>query len=98
MEYDRIDISEGIDVTRNKLVSRECSFCRFWFFIDKNFNYQRYFCNGCHNMSIKAVSMKNLAIIYSGGNAYRIVFNFKSFNDANNLINNSNIISKRGVL
>ena len=27
LEYDRIDLSEGIDTTKNKLVSRECSLC-----------------------------------------------------------------------
>ena len=30
LEYDRIDLSEGIDTTQNKLVSRECSLCRFF--------------------------------------------------------------------
>ena len=31
LEYDRIDASEGIDNTRNKLVSRECWMCHFWY-------------------------------------------------------------------
>ena len=65
LEHDGIDIFEGIDLTQNKLVSNECSLCNFWYFTDKYFNYQRYFCDGCHDMSMKAVSMKNLAIIYS---------------------------------
>ena len=29
IEYDRIDITEGIDLTKNKLVSRECWLCRY---------------------------------------------------------------------
>ena len=62
LEYDRIDVSEGIDRTCNKLVSRECWLCHFWYYLDKNFNYQRYLCNGCHDMSMKANSMHNLAI------------------------------------
>ena len=56
LEYDRIDLSEGIDTTRNKLISRECNLCGFYYFFNKNFNYQRYLCNGCHDMSIKAIS------------------------------------------
>ena len=98
LEYDRIDLSEGIDTTQNKLVSRECSLCSCFYFLDKNFNYQRYLCNGCHDMSIKAVSMQNLAIIYHGGNAYHVNFTFMSKNDAYNLIKNANIIDKKGVL
>ena len=60
-EYDRIDISEGIDVNESSN-SRECSLCHFWYFTDQNVNYETYFCNGCHDMSMKPVSIKNLAI------------------------------------
>ena len=49
-------------------------------------------------MSIKAISMQSLAIIYHGGNVYRINFTFMSKNDAFNLMKNSNIIDKKGVL
>ena len=110
LEYDRIDASEGIDNTRNKLVSKECWMCHFWYFIDKNFNFDERLCNGCHDMSVKAVSMNNLAVVYVGANemsranaserdsAYRINFPFISKNDAINLIKNAAIIDKRGVL
>ena len=43
--------------------------------------------------------MQNLAIIiYHEGNAYRVNFMFMSKNDAFNLIKNSIIIDKRGLL
>ena len=29
LQYDRIDISEGIDVNKNKNISRECSLHKF---------------------------------------------------------------------
>ena len=35
LEYDRIDNSEGIDSTRNKLVSRECWIVIFGFLLIK---------------------------------------------------------------
>ena len=98
LEYDRIDASEGIDSTCNKLVSRECWMCHFWYFLDKNFNYQRYLCNGCHNMSMKANSMQNLALIYVGGNVYRMNFVFMSKSDAVNLMKSVVIIDKKGTL
>ena len=44
LEYDRIDVSKGIDHRQNSLVSRECSFCHFLYFVDRNFKYQKYFC------------------------------------------------------
>ena len=98
LEYDRIDVSEGIDSTCNKLVSRECWLCHFWYYLNKNFNYQRYLCNGCHDMSMKANSMHNLAIAYNNGSAYTINFVFMSKNDALNLMKNALIIDKRGLL
>ena len=96
--YDKIDVNEDIDVTKTRLISRECWICSYWYFIDKNFNYQRHVCNDCHDMSMKAISMHNLAIGYNKGNAYRINFVFMSKNDASNLIKNAVIIDKRGVL
>ena len=33
LEYDRIDISEGIDVNKTSN-SRECSFCHYYYFLD----------------------------------------------------------------
>ena len=72
IEYDKIDVAEGIDLTKNKLVSRECWLCRYYYFLDKNFNYEKHLCNGCHDVSMKSNSMHNLAIAYNNGSAYRI--------------------------
>ena len=98
LEYDRIDNSEGIDSTHNKLVSKECWLCHFWLFIDKNFNFDERLCDGCYDMSVKAVSMNNLAIVYVDDKVYRINFNFMTKDEAINLIKNSVIMDKRGVL
>ena len=98
LEYDKIDISEGIDVKKLGENSRECGLCRFYYFKDKNFNYQSYFCDGCHDMSVKAVSIKDLAIVYSGGNAYRTNFSFMSLTEATNLIKSSSMTNKKGTL
>ena len=84
LEYEKTDISEGIDVNKSKN-SRKCSLCHFWYFTDKKFNYGPYLCNGCHGMSMKVVSLKNLAIIH---------FVFISKNDATNLLNNTTLNNK----
>ena len=86
LEYDRIDISE--DIKKCKETSRECSLCKFFYFLDKNFNYGSYLCNGCYDMSLKAIIMKNLTIINYNGNHYRVNFAFISKKDALNLIKN----------
>ena len=36
LEYDRIDISEGIDINKCEETSRRCSLCKFYDFLDKN--------------------------------------------------------------
>ena len=68
------------------------------FFLDKNFNYGPYLCNGCYDMSLKAVSIKNLAIVNHNGNHYRVNFAFISKKDVYNLIKNATIIDKKGTL
>ena len=98
LEYDRIDLSEGIDINKCKYISKKCSLCKFYYFLDKNFNYGPYLCNGCYDMSLKAISIKNLAIVYCGEQAYCINFASMSKNDAFNLIKNSVMIDKRGTL
>ena len=49
LEYDKIDISEGIDINKTS-TSKECDICHYWYFLDKNFNYEPYLCNGCHDL------------------------------------------------
>ena len=49
-------------------------------------------------MSVKALSMQHLTIIYHGGNVSRVNYMFMSRNDAFNLIKNSIIIDKKGIL
>ena len=46
-------------------------------------------------MSVKAISMQNIAIIYHDGHAYRVNVAFMSRNDAFNLMKNSIIIDKK---
>ena len=98
LEYDRIDISEGIYIKKCKETSRECSLCKFYYFLDKNFKHGPYLCDGCYDMSMKAVSMQNLAIINHNGNHYRVNLAFISKQDAYNLIKNPIIMGENGTL
>ena len=34
-EYDRIDLSEGIDTNKNIATCKKCYLCGYWYFINK---------------------------------------------------------------
>ena len=97
LEYDRIDISKGIDKNKTN-ASKECNICHYWYFLDKNFNYGPYLCNGCHDLMQKAVSFKNAAVVSMKGNDYRIHFWYMSKKDAIAIMTKSNLSDKNGIL
>ena len=96
LEYDRLDISERIDIDKTKK-SKECNICHYWDFFDKNFSYEPYLCKVCHDLMQKSMSFKNVAIVSIKGNDYRIHFYYISKNDAITLMTNSNLNDKNGV-
>ena len=69
LEYDRIDISEGIDINKTN-ASKEGDICRYWCF----FIYELYLCNGCHDLIQKAINFNNVAFVSIKGSDYRIHF------------------------
>ena len=97
LEYDRIDILEGIDVNKTS-ASKECNIYHYWYFKGIGFTYESYLCNGCHDLMEKAMSFDDVAIVYVKGSAYRIHFWSMSKDDAISIINSSNLVDKTGVL
>ena len=53
LEYDRSDISEGIDVNKT-ILSKECDICHYWYFKDIGFKCEPYLWNGCHDLMQKS--------------------------------------------
>ena len=43
LEYDRIDISEGIDINKSSDKSKECHICHYWYFLIKTLLMNRIF-------------------------------------------------------
>ena len=97
LDHDRIDISEGIDVDKTNK-SKECMLCHYWYFLDKNFSYGSYLCNGCYNMKQKSVDLKILLLFILKKNACRLYFLCMSKHKAKKLTTNSNLIDKMGIL
>ena len=97
LEYNRIDISEGIDVNKTS-ASEECDICHYWYFKDIGYRHEPHLCNGCHDVVQTAMSFNNAAIVYVKGSAYRINYWYMSKNDAINIMTGSNLVDKMGVL
>ena len=97
LEYDKIDISEGIDVNKTNLQTK-CDICHYWYFKNIGFKHEPYLCSGCHDLIQKAMSFINIAIVYVKRNAYRIHFWYMSKDNAINMMNGSNLADKRDVL
>ena len=97
LAYERIDISHGIDVNKSD-ESKKCTLCHYWYFLEKNFSYGPYLCDGCYNMTQKCNKLKNIAIICINKSVYRICFLFISKREAKKLMVNSSVIDKKGFL
>ena len=63
LECEIIDISEGIDINETNN-SKECMLCHYWYFLDKNFSYGPYLCDGGYNIMQKSADFKNITIIH----------------------------------
>ena len=63
LKHDRTDISEGIDFNKTNK-SKECMFCPYWYFLNKNFNYGPYTCDGCYNIVQRSTDFKDIAIVH----------------------------------
>ena len=96
LEYDRIDISERIEI--NKInASKEWDICHYWYFKDIGFKFEPYLCNGCHDLVQKAMSFNDVAL-FMLKEMLTIHFWYISKDDAISVMNNSNIVDKNGVL
>ena len=62
LEYDRIDVSEEIDINKTN-ASKECDVCYYWYFKDLVFKYEPYLCNGCHDLIEKAIILMMLLML-----------------------------------
>ena len=69
-QYNRIDISKGIDINKTK-ASIECMLWHYWYFKDVGFKFELHVCNKCHNVLMTAYELKNNAILNIKGVDFR---------------------------
>ena len=97
LEYDRIDISKGIAVNKTNAL-KECDICHYWYFKDIGFKYESYLCNGSHGLTQKALNFNDVAVVSIKGSDYIIHFWYMGKDDAINIMKNSNLNEKTGLL
>ena len=84
LQYERIDISEGIDTNKTS-ASKERMLCCYWYF--KNIGYK--FESNVRNKLMTAYELKNIAMLNVKDNDYRCILWGVSKNDGINILNNS---------
>ena len=92
--YEQIDVSDGVDISNSK----ECMFCHYWYYLDKDFTFGPYLCDGCYNIIQKSIDLKNIVIVRFKKRAYRIYFLDMTKREAKTLMANSSLTDKKGVL
>ena len=93
--YDRIDISEGIDLAKHNS-SKKYIICRYWFF-NHGFKFQDYVCNGSHDLTVLSVNINDIAIITIKNVDYRCFIHNISKSEVINLLKNF-VLEDRGYI
>ena len=75
---------------------KKCMFCHYWYYLNKNFNYGPFTCDGCYDIVQRSTDFKNIAIIYVKKTAYRVYFKDISKNKAKTLMSKFNLVGKLG--
>ena len=74
--YDRIEISEGIDINKTS-ASKECDICHYWYFLNKEFKFQPYVCNKCHDTLMMSMNLSDIVILTIKGSYYCCIISGK---------------------
>ena len=96
LRYQKIDVSEGIDVNKTS-ASKECDLYHYFFFKDIGFKFEEHGCNKCHDLLTIAYSLKDIAILHAKGAIFRCILMGISKNEELKRLNNS-VTYDRGVL
>ena len=95
MQYNKINVSEGIDVNKTS-ASKECEVCHYWF---KNigFKFEEHVCNKCHDLLTMTNPLKDTVILSAKGATFNCILISISKNEVLKRLNNS-VTYDRGEL
>ena len=60
--YDRIDVSEGIDINKTS-ASKESDIYHYSYFLNKGFKFQPYVCNKSHDLLMVSMNLSDTAFL-----------------------------------
>ena len=52
--FDKIDVSEGIDVNKTS-AAKECDVCHYWYFLNKGSKFQPNVCSRWHDLLVMSM-------------------------------------------
>ena len=79
--YERINISEGVDVNKTS-ASKECDICHYWYFLNFSFKFQPNVYNRCHDLLRMSINLSDIAILNIKGSDYCCIISLISTNEA----------------
>ena len=69
MYYNKIEVSEGIDVNKAN-ESKKYDICHYWYFLGNGFRLQNHVCNECHALLVMSKNLDDIAILKINGVDY----------------------------
>ena len=82
--FDRIDVSERIDVKKTS-ASKEYDIFHYWYFLNYSFKFQSNVCNGRHDLLMMSINLSNIAILNIKGSDHCCIISLVSKNRGINL-------------
>ena len=69
--FDRIDVSEGIDINKTS-ASKDCDIYHYWYFLCYSFKFQPNVCKRCHDLLMMSINLSDIVILNIKGSDYRL--------------------------
>ena len=95
--YERIDVSEGIDVNKTS-ASKGCDVCHYWYFLNYSFKFQPNICNRCHNLLMMSVNVSDIAILNIKACDHHRIISLISKNEAMKYSKILNWLKKQNII
>ena len=102
--YDFIDNSDGVDysegqdiISSTELISKQCISCRFYYYVTKNFKYDKNVCDGCFHCIVYENENKSLIfrVVTVKNGTFRTVSSY-FLKEVENILENIKITRKFG--
>ena len=60
--HNKTDASEEININKTS-ASKDCDICHYWYFLNKEFTFQQYACNRCHDLLMVSMNLSHIYIL-----------------------------------